>query len=135
MTTSVQVHQKYKPFWLNTFTTASLAAVANVAIYYGTAALSLFQTELVVSSLGSPIPVGLVAMASVTSILIAAGLKQLLARFTSNHQRWFLLISLLVLASSFVAPLTIPGASISMKASLSAMHIVGGVIAITRLNR
>lgn len=123
-----------RSFWIRTTATAAIAAIANVGIYYVTAALGWFQTTLLVETLGSPIPVTLVAVASITSILIAASLKTLLMRFTQSHQRLFLAIALLILISSFVAPLTIPGAALSMKLSLVAMHVVGGIIAIIGLN-
>ena len=114
---------------------AGATAAANVLTYYAAVALNLFQTDLIVPDLGGPISVGLIAVASLTSVLIAAAVKWLLIRLTPHHRRWFLAIAILVLAGSLIPPLTIPGATAGMQASLIAMHLVGGVIAVSQLNR
>lgn len=135
MTSSIPQAKTRAAFARNAFLTAGLAALANVIIYLVSATMGWFQTDLIVYTLGRPIPLYLVIIASLTSVLIAAGIKGILERFNKNHKTIFLIIALAVLIGSLFPPLGITGAALSMKLSLIAMHVIGGIIAIIGLNR
>jgi len=105
---------------------AIAAAVANVLVYFaGVATGAISLSVLFPSAAGeSPLTVGMVVVISVVGAVGAAVVFALVGRFSRRPIRTFRIVAAGVLALSFVPPLTIPGAPLSMVLTMELMHVV-----------
>ena len=71
---------------------------------------------------------GMVLGTTVVPALLAAMVFALLGRFTRRPVRNFVVLAALLLVLSFVTPLTVPGAPLSMVLALEVMHVVAAVV-------
>lgn len=76
---------------------------------------------------------GMVVGTTVVPALLAAAVFALLGRFTRRPVRNFVVVSGVLLVLSFVTPLTIPGAPLSMVLTMELMHVVAAVVIVVGL--
>ena len=86
--------------------------------------------QTVLSPAGLPITVVPVVVSTVIALVLATIVYSLLNRFTSNPNRWFTIIAVVVLVVSAVSPLGLPGAPTMMIVMLEVMHVVAAVAAV-----
>ena len=107
--------------------TALAAAAANGLVYLVATAVGAIPSDFVISGPGTPLTLGMVVGTTVVPAILAAVVFALLGRFTKRPVRNFVVVSAVLLVLSFVTPLTIPGAPLSMVLALELMHIVAAV--------
>ena len=131
MTTAVS--QVNKPtlgtVWRNGLIAIVVAAVVNAVLYFIGAALGWIP-DTVLTPMGVPVTIVQVVASTVVALVVATIVYSILNRFTSNPNRWFTIIAVVVLVVSAVSPLTLPGAPVMMIVMLELMHVVAGVAAI-----
>ncbi len=106
------------------------AAVANVLVYFvGVATGAISLSVLFPSVAGeSPLTVGMVVATSVVGAVGATVVFALVGRFSRRPIRTFRIVAAVVLALSFIPPLTIPAVPISMVLTMELMHLVTAFI-------
>ena len=107
---------------------ALVAAAANALVYIVAAATGAISSAFVIPGLGTPLTLGMVVGTTVLPALLAGVVFALLGRFTRRPVRNFVVLAAVLLALSFVTPLTIAGAPLAMIATLELMHIVAAVV-------
>lgn len=109
---------------------AVAASVANTLVYYAASGVGFILRDVLVPVANgqSPITVGAVVVASVVGTLGAAIVFAVIGLFARRPVRSFRIISVVALVVSLVAPATIPGAPLSMIASLEVMHVVAWAV-------
>jgi hypothetical protein len=107
---------------------ALAAALANGLVYLVGSAVGAIPSDFVISGPGTPLTMGMVVGTTVVPAFLAAVVFALLGRFTRRPVRNFVVVSAVLLVLSFVTPLTIPGAPVSMVLALELMHIVAAVV-------
>jgi Family of unknown function (DUF6069) len=104
------------------------AVVANALIYLIASAAGAIPETVLIPGMNQPITMVLVILSSFFPAILAAVLLALLNRFTRRPVRLFRIIAAVLLLISFVNPLTIPGAPLTMILALDLMHIVAAAI-------
>ena len=104
------------------------AVVANVLVYFIVSAAGAIPSSVLIPGLNQPITVVLVIINSFIPALLAGVLLALLNRFTRRPVRSFRIIAAVLLVISFVNPLTIPGAPLTMILALDLMHVIAAAI-------
>jgi len=109
---------------------AIAAAVANVLVYFvGVATGAISLSVLFPSAAGeSPLTVGMVVATSVVGAVGATVVFALVGRFSRHPIRTFRIVAAVVLALSFIPPLTIPAVPISMVLTMELMHLMTAFI-------
>jgi len=120
--------------WRNGGNAALVAAVVNGILYYIGNAIGAFPAD-VITPLGGPITIGPVALMTVGLILLGTLAYMLLARFTANPNRWFIIAAIVVFGLFLPGPITLAGAPVSMMVLLEIMHVVAAGSAIYFLAR
>lgn len=108
------------------------AVAANVVVYLVASTAGAMPQDVFVRP-GQPITLGAAAGTTFISVIGATGVFALLNRFTHRPITIFRFVALMVLALSFVPPLTLDGASAAMIVALEIMHVVAAVICIFAL--
>ena len=103
------------------------AAIANAVVYFVASALGAMPQDFVVEGSG-PITLAPVVFSSSIGAVGAAMVFAIVALLARRPIRTFRIVSAVVLVLSFVTPLTIPGAPLSMILTLELMHVVAAVI-------
>lgn len=111
--------------WRKGLTAATFAAVINTVLYVAGSALGGFPAE-VITPMGTPITLVAVILASIAPLLVGTLVYTLLNRWTTNPNRWFTIIAILVLLAFVPGPLTLPNAPMLMIVLLEVMHLVAG---------
>ncbi|GBL37114.1 hypothetical protein EMGBD1_08010 [Anaerolineaceae bacterium] len=111
--------------WRKGLTAAAFAAVINTVLYVAGSALGGFPAE-VITPMGTPITLVAVILASIAPLLVGTVVYTLLNRWTTNPNRWFTIIAILVLLAFVPGPLTLPNAPMLMIVLLEVMHLVAG---------
>jgi hypothetical protein len=106
------------------------AAVANVLVYFvGVATGAISLSVLFPSASGeSPLTIGMVVATSVVGAVGATVVFALVGRFSRHPIRTFRIVAAVVLALSFIPPLTIPAVPISMVLTMELMHLMTAFI-------
>lgn len=114
---------------------ALAAAAANTGVYFAASALGWIpQSVLIPTANGeSPLTVGMVVFMSVVGTVGASMTFALIGLFARHPVRVFRIVAAVVLAFSFVTPLTVAGAPISMVLSMEAMHMVAWLVIVALL--
>ena len=73
---------------------------------------------------------GMVVGSTLVPALLAGVVFALLGRFTRRPVRSFVVLATVLLVLSFVTPLTIAGAPLSMVVALELMHVVAAVVVV-----
>jgi hypothetical protein len=120
--------------WRNGVIAAVVAAVINAILFYIGAAAGGFPTS-VLTPMGVPITISTVLVATVVGILVGTLGYTILSRLTTNPNRWFTILAVIVLVLMVYNPFTLPGAPVLMIAILQIMHLVAGGAAIYFLAR
>jgi hypothetical protein len=103
------------------------AAIANAVVYFVASALGAMPQDFVVEGSG-PITLAPVVFSSSIGAVGAAMVFAIVALLARRPIRTFRIVAAVVLVLSFVTPLTIPGAPLSMILTLELMHVVAAVI-------
>jgi hypothetical protein len=111
--------------WRKGITAAIVAAVVNMVLYFIGSALGAFPSD-VITPIGEPITVASVAMMSVLPLLIGTLGYTILNWLTTNPNRWFTIVAIIVLIVMAYSPFTLPGAPMIMNLFLQVMHLVAG---------
>jgi hypothetical protein len=106
---------------------AVVVAIANAIVYLVAATAGAMPQDIVVNGQG-PITLPVVAAMSAQGAVAAAVVYALISRFARRPVRIFRAVAVVVLVLSFVMPLTIPSAPISMILALELMHVVAAVV-------
>lgn len=120
-------HVAFKRLLWATPLAAVAAAVGNAVVYFVASALGAMPQDFVVQGSG-PITLAPVVL---SSLIGAAGAAVIFAVVVllSRHPIWtFRIVAVVALVLSFVTPLTIPGAPLSLILTLELMHVVAAVI-------
>jgi len=120
--------------WRNGLIAAIVAAVINAILFYIGAAAGGFPAS-VLTPMGVPITVMPVIIATVLGIVVGTLGYAILSRFTTNPNRWFTIVAIVVLLLMVYNPFTLVGAPVLMIALLEIMHLVVGGAAIYFLTR
>ena len=107
---------------------ALAATLANALVYLVASAIGAIPSDFVIPGPGTPLTLGMVLGTTVVPALLAAMVFALLGRFTRRPVRNFVVLAALLLVLSFVTPLTVPGAPLSMVLALEVMHVVAAVV-------
>lgn len=124
-TTFAQPKLSMATTWRQGLTAAGIAAVINTILYVTGSALGGFPAT-VITPMGAPIALADVIMASTVPLLVGTVVYTLLNRWTTNPNRWFTIIAILVLLAFVPGPLTLPNAPMLMIVLLEVMHLVAG---------
>jgi len=111
--------------WRQGLTAAAIAAVINTVLYVAGSALGGFRAD-VITPMGTPITLAAVILASIAPLLVGTLVYTLLYRWTTNPNRWFTILAILVLLAFVPGPLTLPNAPLLMIVLLEVMHLVAG---------
>jgi len=120
--------------WRNGLIAAIVAAVINAILFYIGAAAGGFPAS-VLTPMGVPITVMPVIIATVLGIVVGTLGYAILSRFTTNPNRWFTIVAIVVLLLMVYNPFTLVGAPVLMIALLQIMHLVAGGAALYFLTR
>jgi hypothetical protein len=104
------------------------AVLANVLVYFVASALGWMPATYINPQLGRPIGVGEVVGATLPGAVGATIVFALLARFTRRPVTIFRIVAVIVLVLSFLSPLALPGAPLSLILSLEIMHVVAAAV-------
>ena len=104
------------------------ALVANAIVYFIASAVGWMPSTYINPQLGRPIGVGEVISSTVADAVGATVVFALLARFTRRPVTIFRIVAVVVLLLSFVTPLALPGAPLSLVLTLELMHVLAAVI-------
>lgn len=119
---------------VTTVVAALAAALVNTVVYYVGSAFGAFPSDVVIQA-DLPMTLAPIASLTVIAVLAAGGVFALLARFTSNPSRAFLVVALLVLVGMAIPPFTIAGAPVAMITALQITHLTAAAIAMFALLR
>lgn len=133
-TQTVQTKPTLGAIWRNGLTAAVVAAVVNAVLFFVGAAMGAFP-DTVLTPMGTPITIVPVVLMSVLSILAGTLVYTILNRFTSNPNRWFIILAVIVLVLMTPGPFALPGAPPLMIVFLEIMHLVAAGSAIYFLTR
>ncbi len=103
------------------------AAIANAVVYIVASALGTMPQDFVVEGSG-PITLVPVVFSSLIGTAGAAVVFTVVALLAQRPIRTFRIVAAVVLVLSFLTPLTIPKAPLSMILTLELMHVVAAVI-------
>jgi len=120
--------------WRNGLIAAIVAAVINAILFYIGAVAGGFPAS-VLTPMGVPITVMPVIIATVLGIVVGTLGYAILSRFTTNPNRWFTIVAIVVLLLMVYNPFTLVGAPVLMIALLQIMHLVAGGAALYFLTR
>lgn len=135
MTTAIsQPKPALGAIWRNGLIAAIVAAVINAILFYIGAAAGGFPAS-VLTPMGVPITVMPVIIATVLGIVVGTLGYAILSRFTTNPNRWFTIVAIVVLLLMVYNPFTLVGAPVLMIALLQIMHLVAGGAALYFLTR
>lgn len=114
---------------------AIAAAAVNALVYLAATALGWIPRSVLIPSANgeSPLTVGMVVFMSVGGAVGAAMTFALIGLFARRSVRLFRIVAAIVLVLSFVTPLTIAGAPVSMVLSMEAMHVAAWLVIVTLL--
>ena len=107
---------------------ALAAAAANALVYLVATAVEAIPSGFVIPGPGTPLTLGMVVGSTVVPALVAGVVFALLGRFTRRPVRNFVVLAAVLLVLSFITPLTIPGAPLSMILAMELMHVVAAVV-------
>lgn len=111
--------------WRQGLIAAGVAAVINAILYGLGSAMGAFPAA-VLTPMGTPITLAPVVIMSIALLLVGTLVYILLSRWTANPNRWFTLLSILLLLVMAYNPFTLPGAPMLMILLLQLMHLVAG---------
>ena len=116
-------------FWVVPLT-ALAAAAANALVYLVATVVGALPSGFVIPGPGTPLTLGMVVGSTLVPALLAGVVFALLGRFTRRPVRNFVVLATVLLVLSFVTPLTIAGAPLSMVVALELMHVVAAVVVV-----
>lgn len=126
MTTAIsQTKPTLGAIWRNGLTAAVIAAVVNGILFYVGAAVGAFPAT-VITPMGTPITLAAVMISSAVGILVGTLGYTILSRFIANPNRWFTILTVILLILMAYNPFTLAGAPMLMIGFLQIMHLVAG---------
>ena len=120
-------HVAFKRLLWATPLAAVAAAVGNAVVYFVASALGAMPQDFVVQGSG-PITLGPVVLSSLIGAAGAAVIFAVVVLLSRRPIWTFRIVAVVALVLSFVTPLTIPGAPLSLILTLELMHVVAAVI-------
>ena len=120
-------HVAFKRLLWATPLAAVAAAVGNAVVYFVASALGAMPQDFVVQGSG-PITLAPVVLSSLIGAAGAAVIFAVVVLLSRRPIWTFRIVAVVALVLSFVTPLTIPGAPLSMILTLELMHVVAAVI-------
>ncbi|HEX8260180.1 MAG TPA: DUF6069 family protein [Rubrobacteraceae bacterium] len=120
-------HVAFKRLLWATPLAAVAAAVGNAVVYFVASALGAMPQDFVVQGSG-PITLAPVVLSSLIGAAGAAVIFAVVVLLSRRPIWTFRIVAVVALVLSFVTPLTIPGAPLSLILTLELMHVVAAVI-------
>ncbi len=120
-------HVAFKRLLWATPLAAVAAAVGNEVVYFVASALGPMPQDFVVQGSG-PITLAPVVLSSLIGAAGAAVIFAVVVLLSRRPIWTFRIVAVVALVLSFVTPLTIPGAPLSLIMTLELMHVVAAVI-------
>ena len=120
-------HVAFKRLLWATPLAAVAAAVGNAVVYFVASALGAMPQDFVVQGSG-PITLAPVVLSSLIGAAGAAVIFAVVVLLSRRPIWTFRIVAVVALVLSFVTPLTIPGAPLSLILTLELMHVVTAVI-------
>ena len=120
-------HVAFKRLLWATPLAAVAAAVGNAVVYFVASALGAMPQDFVVQGSG-PITLAPVVLSSLIGAAGAAVIFAVVVLLLRRPIWTFRIVAVVALVLSFVTPLTIPGAPLSLILTLELMHVVAAVI-------
>jgi len=118
----------YRRLLLGALTAAAAATLVNTLLYFAGRIFGAFPPTVRVQ--GEPFDVVPVIVLSFFSVLVAALIFALLARFVPRPKRIFYIVALVVFVLMFFTPFTIPAAPTLTIVILELMHVVAAAGAV-----
>ena len=109
---------------------AAAAAVTNALLFFIFRPLGAWPQDVIIPNAGQPMSLAPIVIFSFVSVLVAALVFWLLARFTGQPERNFYIVAALVFVGFFFTPFTIPNAPILMVVALEIVHVPPALAAI-----
>ena len=120
-------HVAFKRLLWATPLAAVAAAVGNAVVYFVASALGAMPQDFVVQGSG-PITLAPVVLSSLIGAAGAAVIFAVVVLLSRRPIWTFRIVAVVALVLSFVTPLTIPGAPLTLILTLELMHVVAAVI-------
>ena len=120
-------HVAFKRLLWATPLAAVAAAVGNAVVYFVASALGAMPQDFVVQGSG-PITLAPVVLSSLIGAAGAAVIFAVVVLLSRRPIWTFRIVAVVALVLSFVTPLTLPGAPLSLILTLELMHVVAAVI-------
>ena len=102
---------------------AAAAAVTNALLFFIFRPLGAWPQDVIIPNAGQPMSLAPILIFSFVSVLGAAVVLWLLARFTEHSERNFYIIAAVVFIGFFFTPFTIPDAPTLMVVALEIIHV------------
>ena len=102
---------------------AAAAAVTNALLFFIFRPLGAWPQDVIIPNAGSPMSLAPILIFSFVSVLGAAVVLGLLAKFTEHPERNFYIVAAVVFVGFFFTPFTIPDAPALMVVALEIVHI------------
>lgn len=118
----------YRRLLVGALTAAAAATLLNTLLYFVGRIFGAFPPTVLVQ--GEPFSVVPVIVLSFFSVLVAALVFALLARFVPRPKRVFYIVAFVIFALMFFTPFTIPAAPAVTIVILEVMHVVAAAAAI-----
>lgn len=118
----------YRRLLVGALTAAAAATLLNTLLYFVGRILGAFAPTVLVQ--GEPFSVVPVIVLSFFSVLIAALVFALLARFVPRPKRVFYIVALVIFVLMFFTPFTIPAAPTVTLVILELMHVIAAAAAV-----
>jgi hypothetical protein len=132
-TTGATRPTSYRRLLSGALTAAAAATLLNTLLYFAGRVLGAFPPTVLVQ--GEPFSVVPVIVLSFFSVLVAALIFALLARFVPRPKRVFYIVALVVFAMMLFTPFSIPAAPALTIVILELMHVVAAAGAIWAVRR
>lgn len=102
---------------------AAAAAVTNAVLFFIFQPLGAWPQDVIIPNAGQPMSLAPILIFSFVSVLGAAVVLGLLARFTGQPERNFYIVAAVVFIGFFFTPFTIPDAPSIMVVALEIVHV------------
>jgi hypothetical protein len=113
----------YKSIAIAALKAIVIAVIINTGLFYMFHGMGIISDEITIPEQG-PIQIQGIILSSVLPLAIATIVFMLLARFTKNANKIFMIIGVVIFLASLFNPMMIPGITNAMFVSLDIMHLV-----------
>lgn len=108
---------------------AGVGVVINVILYFVGTSTGMISTTIPVTPDGQSFALPPVIIASIVPVFVAGLVYWLMSKWIGGYQRWFTILSVVLLVLSFASPFSVPDMPTSMAIILNLMHlVVGGAV-------